>query len=75
MNEVMRNLIGLAVFTGVLVVLAYGGNERCDRADALVARIDAMYDQPLSQAMEKQVDALRKDAEAQVCEEPEWQDY
>jgi len=75
MNEVMRNLIGLAVFIGVLAIFAYGNYGRCDRADALVAHIDAMHDQPLSQAMEKQVDALRKDAEAQVCEEPDWQDY
>lgn len=71
----MKSLIGLAVFISVLAMFAHGNSGRCDRADALVARIDAMYDQPLSQAMEKQVDALRKDAEAQVCEEPEWKDY
>lgn len=71
----MKSLVGLAVFIGVLAIFAHDNYGRCDRADALVARIDAMYDQPLSQAMEKQVDALRKDAEAQVCEEPEWQDY
>lgn len=75
MKELLTNVVGLAVFIGVLAMFAHGNSGRCDRADALVARIDAMYDQPLSQAMEKQVDALRKDAEAQVCEEPEWLDY
>jgi hypothetical protein len=75
MNHVTRNLIGLSLFIGVLAIFAHGNYGRCDRADALVARIDAMYDQPLNQTMEKQVDAIRKDAEAQVCEEPEWRDY